>query len=289
MISPLERELTGLWRGGKYEKCSECGCGRSGDNGRRDLATLAVAGYSVIICDIDEETLDLARRTIVSGKFGLERAVAIGKLADDQLQPIIDRISFETNLATVSSTDFVIEAIPENLEAKRSLFQNLDRLMDERVIFASNTSGFSIAELGERLSPERKSRFVGMHFASPVPVMKMCEIIYTPVTSSETVDQVRNLASSLGKVVSMVKDAPGTYGFILNRVFAAARREADQIVADGIATPEDIDRADDEWAELASWILRAKRRTNRLGRRKMMSRATFQRERNAKGESPQLR
>jgi 3-hydroxybutyryl-CoA dehydrogenase len=204
---------------------------------------LAVAGYSVIVCDLNEEILRAARQAIISGKFGLERAIAIGKIPGDQLRPTIDRLSFQTHLAVLSTTDFIIEAIPEDLAAKRTMFGSLDRLVDDTVVLASNTSGFSIAELGQDLPAERKSRFVGMHFASPVPVMKMCEVVYTPDTSTETVDEVRNLANSLGKVVSMVKDVPGTYGFILNRVFAAARREADQIVADGIATPEDIDRA----------------------------------------------
>ncbi len=204
---------------------------------------LAVAGYSVIVRDLTEEIVRRSQQTILSGRFGLERRVEIGKMAVDQLQPTLDRISFVTDLEAMSSVDFVIEAIPENLDAKRDLFQVLDPMIDRETIFASNTSGFSIAEVGVHLSDERRSRFAGMHFASPVPVMKMCEVVYTPETSSHTLDEVRNLATRMGKVISMVRDTPGTYGFILNRIFAAARREADRIVDDGIATKEDVDRA----------------------------------------------
>jgi 3-hydroxyacyl-CoA dehydrogenase len=93
------------------------------------------------------------------------------------------------------------------------------------------------------VSPARKPLFVGMHFSNPVPTMRMCEIIYTPETSEETIATVRGLAEAAGKVVSMVKDTPGTYGFLLNRIFGAARREANAIVEAGIATKEDIDKA----------------------------------------------
>jgi 3-hydroxyacyl-CoA dehydrogenase len=82
-----------------------------------------------------------------------------------------------------------------------------------------------------------------MHYSNPVPTMKMCEIIYTPQSTEETVDAAKKLAEATGRVVSMVKDTPETYGFLLNRIFGAARREAQAIVDAGIATPEDIDKA----------------------------------------------
>ena len=82
-----------------------------------------------------------------------------------------------------------------------------------------------------------------MHFSNPVVTMKMCEVIYMPETSQDTIDTAKGLAERAGKVVSMVKDEPGTYGFLLNRIFGAAYREAKAIVDAGIATPEDIDKA----------------------------------------------
>ena len=89
----------------------------------------------------------------------------------------------------------------------------------------------------------RKSRFVGMHYSNPVTTMRMCEVIYTPETGEDTIEIARQLAEASGKAVSMVKDAPGTYGFLLNRIFGAAYREANAIVEAGIATKEDIDKA----------------------------------------------
>ena len=137
----------------------------------------------------------------------------------------------------------VIEAVPENLELKQAVFAEIDGIVKPDAVFASNTSGYVIEEIARDVSDRRKTLMAGMHFASPVPVMRMCEVIYTPQTSDETVRTAVGVAERMGKAVSMVRDTPGTYGFILNRVFAAARREADKIVADGIATKEDVDKA----------------------------------------------
>ena len=99
-----------------------------------------------------------------------------------------------------------------------------------------------------------------MHFSNPVTTMKMCEVIYTPQTEQENVDAVAKLAEAGGKVVSMVKDTPGTYGFLLNRIFGAAYREARQIADEGIATKEDIDKAMITGPQLAVGLLRGARR-----------------------------
>ena len=117
------------------------------------------------------------------------------------------------------------------------------RVLKPTALFASNTSGFVIGEIARDVSEARKKQFVGMHFSNPVPSMKMLEVIYTPETNEDTIEAARALGEATGKAVSMVKDAPETYGFLLNRIFAAARREADAIVEAGIATEEDIDKA----------------------------------------------
>lgn len=100
-----------------------------------------------------------------------------------------------------------------------------------------------IAELAEKVSDERKKNFIGMHFSNPVPVMRMLEVITTDESDPEVGEIAKAVGEAAGRAVSMVKDMPGTYGFILNRVFAAAAREARQIVEDGLATPEDVDKA----------------------------------------------
>ena len=96
---------------------------------------------------------------------------------------------------------------------------------------------------GMNVSEARRPLFGGMHFSNPVPTMKMCEVISTPQTSADTIEAIKGVAEKAGKAAIMVKDQPGSYGFILNRVFAAARREAEAIVDAGLATPEDVDRA----------------------------------------------
>lgn len=204
---------------------------------------LATRGYEVVIRDLSEEILERTRHVIVDTKFGLKRSVEIGKLAPEKLQPAIDRISYTTDVADLAGVDFVIEAIPERLELKQQEFAALDPVVKPEAIFTSNTSGFVVADIARDVSETRKPLFAGMHFASPVPAMKMCEVVYTTETSQETIDTVRGVAERMGKIVSMVRDEPGTYGFILNRVFAAARREADKIVQDGIASREDVDKA----------------------------------------------
>ena len=204
---------------------------------------LAMAGYDVLIRDLTDEVNEATRKTIVETRFGLKRAVERGKLAADDLQLTVERISFTTDVADLASVDFLIEAIPERLELKQQAFAELDAIVKRDAIFTSNTSGFVIEEVARDVGAARKALFAGMHFASPVPAMKMCEVIHTAATAAETTETVTGLAEAMGKVVSLVRDEPGTYGFILNRVFGAARREADKIVADGIATREDVDKA----------------------------------------------
>jgi len=204
---------------------------------------MAIAGYQVLIRDLTPEILARTRETILETRFGLKRAVEIGKLPAGQLEPVVANLFFTTDLRDLRDCDFIIEAVPERLELKQAVFAELDGIVKPEAVFTSNTSGFVIQDVARDVSEARKALFAGMHFASPAPVMKMCEVVYTPQTSPETVETVRGLAERAGKVVSMVRDTPGTYGFILNRVFAAARREAQKIVEDGIATPEDVDKA----------------------------------------------
>jgi 3-hydroxybutyryl-CoA dehydrogenase len=204
---------------------------------------LAVGGYDVIVRDISDELVDATRDACFESRWGIKRAVEIGKLEFDVAVDAMTRISFTTEVADFADVDFVIEAVPEKLELKQEVFAELDGIVKPEAIFTTNTSGFVIGEVARDVSDQRKTLFAGMHFASPVPAMKMCEVIYTPETSEDTIEAVKGVAERAGKAVSMVKDMPETYGFILNRVFAAARREAQQLIDDGIANEEDIDKA----------------------------------------------
>lgn len=227
----------------RFEEIKTIGVLGGGVMGGGIAQIYAVAGYAVVVRDISEEAIAATRQAAFDGKWGIKRSVELGKLKFDEALAAMERVSLTTELAGLADCDIVIEAIPEKLELKQGVLAELDGVVKPEAIFASNTSGFVIAEVGRDLSPARKARFAGMHFSNPVTTMKMCEVIYTETSSEETVEAVRRLAEAGGKVVSMVRDTPGTYGFLLNRIFGAARREAVAIVQAGIATEEDIDKA----------------------------------------------
>lgn len=203
----------------------------------------AAAGYRVTIRDISQQILDDTREALIEGKWGVKRAVEKGKMGFDTATQVIANVDFTLEIEGLGDCDLIIEAVPEKLELKQQVFAELDAVVKADAIFTSNTSGIVIQEIAEKVSEQRKQQFVGMHFSNPVPVMSMCEIITTPQSTEETVDAVVFVANAAKRAVCMVRDTPGTRGFILNRVFAAAAREARQIVEDGIATPEDVDKA----------------------------------------------
>jgi 3-hydroxybutyryl-CoA dehydrogenase len=203
----------------------------------------AINGYAVVVRDIHDEAIDATRETVFDGKWGIKRAVELGKLKFDSAVAAMERVAFTTKVEDLAACDVIIEAIPEKLDLKQEVLKELDGIVKPEAIFASNTSGFAIQDVARDVSAERKTRFVGMHFSNPVTTMRMCEVITTPESTEETVATIVGLAEATGKVVSMVKDTPGTYGFLLNRIFGAARREALAIVEAGIATKEDIDKA----------------------------------------------
>ena len=220
----------------KLEEVRKVGQLGGGVMGGGIAQVLAIAGYPVLIRDINDEVIDATRESVFDGKWGIKRAVELGKLKFDDAIAAMTRITFTTKLEELADCDVIIEAIPERLELKQEVFKELDRIVKPAAIFASNTSGFCIADLARDLPDSRKERFAGMHFSNPVPTMRMCEVVYTPETSEETIATIKGLAEASGKAVSMVKDAPGTYGFLLNRIFGAARREAVAIVEAGIAS-----------------------------------------------------
>lgn len=227
----------------KFDEIKTVGVLGGGIMGGGIAQGLAIGGYQVVIRDISEEMIEATRQAVFEGKWGIKRAVELGKLKFDDGVAAIARVSFTTALEGLAQCDFIIEAIPEKLDLKQEVFKELDGVVKPGAIFASNTSGFVIEEVARDVSESRKPLFVGMHFSNPVTTMRMCEVIYTPQTSEDTIAATRQLGEAMGKAVSMVKDAPGTYGFLLNRIFGAARREAIAIVEAGIATREDIDKA----------------------------------------------
>ena len=227
----------------KFEEIKRVGVLGGGIMGGGIAQTYALAGYSVAVRDISEDAINATKHAVFDGKWGIKRGVERGKIAFDDALLAMERVTFGEQLSVLADCDVVIEAVPEKLDLKQQVFSELDGVVKPEAIFASNTSGFVIAEVARDVSAARKPLFIGMHFSNPVTTMRMCEVIYTPDSSQETVDATVRLAEAGGKAVSLVRDTPGTYGFLLNRIFGAAYREARQIAEEGIATKEDIDKA----------------------------------------------
>ena len=168
----------------------------------------------------------------------LDRAVAKGRLEAAGRDGILARIDVADDLGVVADADLVIEAVFEDVGVKTALWAEIDRLAPPPTIFATNTSSISIDLLAEAVSPDRRARFVGMHFFSPVPVMPLVELIRGSATSDETADAIRALSVELGKQVIVSADRPG---FIVNRILMPFLVEAMRAYEQGVGTAEDID------------------------------------------------
>jgi 3-hydroxybutyryl-CoA dehydrogenase len=196
---------------------------------------MAAAGYDVVLMDVAD---GFVRKGMAAIEKNLAGGVAKGKLAEADKTATLGRIIATTELAAAKDCDLVIEAIIENKQAKMDLYRQLEEICPPHVLFASNTSSIPITELAT--ATKRPDRFAGMHFFSPVPVMKLVEIIRGLKTADSTVQVIRELTDRIGKVGVFVKDGPG---FLVNRVNAALRNEVYNCLAEGVATIEDIDKA----------------------------------------------
>jgi 3-hydroxybutyryl-CoA dehydrogenase len=168
----------------------------------------------------------------------LERAVAKGRLEAAQREATLRRLIATSDPDAVADADLVVEAVFEDLRVKAALWHELDALAQPSTIFATNTSSIAIRRLAEAVSAERRQRFVGMHFFSPVPVMPLVELIRSADTSDETVAAIRDLAAELDKQVIVSADRPG---FIVNRILMPFLAEAMHAFEQGVGTAEDID------------------------------------------------
>jgi len=190
-------------------------------------------GYSVALSDASEAFLARGKDRIAKG---LARDVEKSRLTAEQRNEALAKLKTSASLDSVAAADFVIEVISENFEAKASVWRELDGRTRPEVIFASNTSSISITRLAA--VTKRPSRFLGLHFFNPVPVMKLVEIVPGLETSQETVDAAEKLALSLEKTPVRVNDFPG---FISNRVLMPMINEAVYAVMEGVADPQAVD------------------------------------------------
>ena len=232
----------------KLEDVKSIGVVGAGVMGGGISQSAILAGYKVICRDLTDEILERTRDTIANGRFGIKGGVERGKQTQEEMDQAMARLTLTTKVEDLKDCDLIIEAIGggengqlENKPLKLKVWAELDKLVKKEAAFASNTSVFTIADLA--VATERKDIFIGMHLFSPANIMKLVEVTYTADTSEETIKLIEDLSKSMGKTPVRVKDVPGDTGFIGNRVFGAARREAQKIVDEGIATAEDVDTA----------------------------------------------
>jgi 3-hydroxyacyl-CoA dehydrogenase len=222
-----------------FKKITVVGSGLMGSG----IAQVAAAsGVKVVLVDQVSESLKRAEKIISSSLARMAKK----KFPEDQgtkgnefVSSTISQISFSTDvLKSAKDSDLVIEAIVENLDAKKKLFRDLDSISSNSTIFASNTSSLPIGLIAE--ATKRGDRFCGLHFFNPVPQMKLVEVIRTAETSEDTYNKVMVFTKSLGKVPVTCKDTPG---FIVNRLLVPYFLEAVKLVERGEATKEDVDIA----------------------------------------------
>lgn len=194
----------------------------------------ARAGYHVVLVDRTEEDLERGRRRIEKSAASM---VKRGVYSEEERVVLFSRIRPTTRLEDGATADLVIEAIPERLDLKQALFRQLDELAKPEAILSSNTSSLSISAIGS--VTKRPEKVVGMHFFSPVPIMKLLEIVRGIRTSEETVIRVKEVGTSLGKETVIAKDYPG---FMVNRLLVPMMNEAVYLVMEGY-DPEEVDRA----------------------------------------------
>ena len=195
----------------------------------------AQSGYDVILNDTAAEFVEKGFNNI--SKI-LEGQVKKEKITAANRNGTLGRIQKSTDLDDGKDADFVIEAAFENVDVKKTIFQKLDGICRQDVIFASNTSSIPITSLAA--ATRRPDRFIGMHFFSPVPVMRLVEIIRALKTSETTTTTTEAIAARMKKESIRVKDVPG---FLVNRINAAFRAEVYNCLLEGVAGLEDIDKA----------------------------------------------
>jgi len=205
----------------------------AGTMGNGIAHAFALAGYKVILRDVEQRFLDRALETI--GK-NLDREAKKGKLAESEKGAVLGRVQPVADMSAIAGADFVVEAVPEKIEIKRAVLGEADSFLRPEVILASNTSSISMTALAALT--KRPDRFVGMHFMNPVPVMVLVEVIRALQTSDAAFSTTMELAKKLGKTPVAVNDAPG---FVSNRVLMPLINEAAYCVMEGVATAESVD------------------------------------------------
>lgn len=204
----------------------------AGQMGSGIAQVAASAGFDVLLCDTQSESLKRGMTTISKS---LDKLFEKGKLSEHP-PVVLKRVKTASQLQEMSSVDFVIEAVPENEELKKNIFRTLEEVTPKHVLFASNTSSLPITRLAS--ATKRQDKFIGMHFMNPVPIMGLVEIIRGHATNDETYSITKLLSEKMGKTTVCSQDYPG---FIVNRVLMPMINEAFYALMEGVASATDID------------------------------------------------
>jgi 3-hydroxybutyryl-CoA dehydrogenase len=216
----------------EIKKVGVLGCGLMGSG---IAQTAASAGFETVVREVSAELIQ-------KGFVGIERSLARfaekGAITTEQQTAIRDRLSGTTSFEDLSDCDIVIEAIIENIEEKRKVYAELDRICKPETVFASNTSSISITEIMTATSAERQRRFIGLHFFNPVPIMKLVEVVKTILTDEAIYEDAFEFAKKLGKVPVKASDKTG---FIVNRLLVPYMLDAIRALEEGVGSIVDID------------------------------------------------
>ncbi len=216
----------------KITRVGVVGCGLMGAGIAEVCARM---GYQVTVREVNN---DILQKGLARLEASMRRGLQRGKVTEAELNAARGRITGTTKLADLARSDFVIEAVVENMDLKKAVFREMDELCPPPTVLASNTSSLSITAMASVLV--RPERLMGMHFFNPVPVMKLVELVRGQRTSEETMSIGREFAHSLGKTVVVCKDWPG---FIVNLLLVPFLLDAVRALELGVASKEDIDTA----------------------------------------------
>ncbi len=216
----------------EISKVGVVGCGLMGSG---IAQVCAQSGYQVIVSEVNNEFLN---KGLASIDGFLIKSIEKGKISQQDKDGILSRIKGTTNTSDFSDCDLIIEAVIENIDLKKKVFAELDKICAQRAILATNTSCLSIIDIA--MVTSRPEKVLGLHFFYPVPVMKLLEIVRTIATSDETLEISQDFGKSLGKTLVIAQDTPG---FIVNRLAIPFTLNAIRMLEAGVATREDIDVA----------------------------------------------
>jgi 3-hydroxybutyryl-CoA dehydrogenase len=215
----------------EIKKVGVLGCGLMGAG---IAEVCAKSGYETVVREVKQEFLDKGMGRI--GK-SLDRALSKGKIDQEARDETWGRLSGTVDLGDLAECDVVIEAIVENLEAKRTTFSELDGIVGPETLFASNTSSLTITDIVTATA--RPERFVGLHFFNPVPVMKLVEVVRTLLSSEAVIEQIHGFVRTLGKEPITCRD---NSGFIVNRLLVPYLLDAIRAHEEGVGSVEDLDK-----------------------------------------------